>query len=210
MGSWDTLAMTTYWNRLEEKRQLIFLSLKTRMAHRSLYQVKVYVVIGTGSRQNVSHDKHDTMNQYRTIKVDCINLERLSWTTLIQIPNLFCQQPDVQAIITLLPLLRLPIKARSVKDSRSAAEKLALSPNHMKEINIRDWNRITPQEHLYTNICVERKVSIFIMNLISLLRCEEQWFNLFQTMTWLDWYVDISKQLIIILISLLDIISYLL
>ena len=78
MGSWDTLAMTTYWNRLEEKRQLIFLSLKTRMAHRSLYQVKVYVVIGTGSRQNVSHDKHDTMNQYRTIKVDCINLERLS------------------------------------------------------------------------------------------------------------------------------------
>ena len=47
---------------------------------------------------------HDTMNQYRTIKEDCINLERLSWTTLIQIPNLFCQQPDVQAIITLLPL----------------------------------------------------------------------------------------------------------
>ena len=54
MGSWDTLAMTTYWNRLEGKRQLIFLSLKTRMAHRSLYQVKVCVVIETGSRQNVS------------------------------------------------------------------------------------------------------------------------------------------------------------
>ena len=54
MGSWDTLAMTTYWNRLEEKRQLIFLSLKTGITHRSLYQVKVCVVIGNGSRQNVS------------------------------------------------------------------------------------------------------------------------------------------------------------
>ena len=153
MGSWDTLAMTTYWNRLEGKRQLIFLSLKTRMAHRSLYQVKVYVVIGTGSRQNVSHDKHDTMNQYRTIKENCINLERLSWMTLIQIPNLFCQQPDVQAIITLLPLLRLPKNARSVKDSRSAAEKLALSPNHMKEISE------TETEYRHRSICIQIFVS---------------------------------------------------
>ena len=53
-GSWDTLAMTTYGNRLEEKRQLRFLSRKPRVTHRGLYQVKDCLVIGTGLRQNVS------------------------------------------------------------------------------------------------------------------------------------------------------------
>ena len=37
MESWATLAMTTYWNRLEEKRQLRFLSRKPRVTHRNLY-----------------------------------------------------------------------------------------------------------------------------------------------------------------------------
>ena len=129
---------------------------------------------------------------YRTIKEDCINLERLSWTTLIQTLNPFCKKPGDK-------------KARSVKDSISAPEKLALSPSPMKEISETEteWRHIVYimlHMHLYTNICVERKFSIFIMDLIFLLTGKEQWFNLFQTMTLLDWYVDISKQLMMVIL----------